>query len=809
MRISYRWLGDLVDHQQKPEEVAEILTHTGLEVEETLHYSTGPKTLNGLVVGEVEEVKDHPNADKLKLTRVNTGGSKKHSIVCGAPNVAKGQKVVVAPAGTELTNIKGDKLKVEKARIRGETSEGMIVAEDEIGLSEDHSGVMVLAENARVGAPPEEYLNIYEDQIFEIDLTPNRTDAMSHLGVARDLAAVLRKPLKKPFKAPGQSAGRTEREKSIKISIDDPQACPRYSGVVVSGVKVQSSPEWMQNRLNVSGIQPVNNIVDATNYVLLELGHPLHAFDLEELKGNAVRIGFAEPGSSFVTLDGEKRTMDGIELMIFNEREAVAMAGIMGGSQSGITGDTRDIFIESAYFDPVITRKASRKHQLMTEASFRFERGADPNITVQALQRVTDLIMEIAGGKVASEIIDEYPGKIDPAEIPLEYNYLDRILGNKLHRDEIKDILRHLEFDIKKETPEGLIVLSPTFRTEVTRPADLTEEIIRIYSLNEIQFDRRVKMHLNPHHEIRREELFKKISGYLIANGFYEMINPPFTGGDRYSRFPEFEKNGEPVSLVNPLSREENYLRNNLLFSALETVLYNINRQNEHLKLYELGRAYYKEGGRFRERSLLSMVLAGNIAQESWYQESRPVNFHYFKGLVENVLAIAGIEDHEFKEIRDELYFSYGMEIFSGKRSIGKFGLVKPQLLKQYDLKQSIFYGVFSRDALEQNYEHYRVSLESIPRFPSISRDLSMLVPENTKFVQLKSTIQKEGGELLKKINIFDVYEGDKIEKGFKSYAIRMVFQEQERTLKDREVDKIMDRVMKALENKEKAIIRK
>lgn len=805
MKISYKWLSEYIDHQQSPESIAKILTNTGLEVEEEETYSNLPPNLDQLIIGEVKQVEQHPDADKLTVTQVDINEGENLQIICGAPNVAEGQKVVVAPVGSTIRNLDGETLKIKKAKMRGVQSQGMIVSEHEVGLGHDQSGIMVMDNHFKVG---EAFLNLYENQyedhIFEIGLTPNRSDATSHIGVARDLAAALDKPIHHPdfgnFKVDSNN-------NPVSINLQEPNKCPRYSGLVIEGIQVQESPEWLQNKLSAVGLQPINNIVDVTNYVMLEWGHPLHAFDLDRIKGNEIIIQSAPKGQGFKTLDGETRTLEGTELMICDVEKPIAFAGIMGGEESGIQNDTKSLFLESAYFDPVSIRRAAKRHQIMTDASFRFERGADPSITIEALKRATLLIKEVAGGTIVSDILDEYPEPIEPATINLNYQYLDTLIGQALPREKVKNILKHLGFSIKEASGDHLTLEAPTYRVDVLRPVDVVEEIIRIHSLDTIEVNQSLKASLSTDKDLGDQHLQSKLSRYLTGNGFLETINPPFTSEEEAQKFPALAGHNT-VQIINPLSQDQNRLRKSSLVNGLHTIQYNINRDQSNIRLYEFGRVYWETEGRIYEGSRLSLYLTGHFHEPSWYQASSSVDFYYLKGIVQNLLNASGVKEWELSEETPE-EFAYNLSYYTADHWLVDFGSVTPKILKSFDIEQEVLYANFDLDILHQANRLTDTIFKPISKFPAIDRDLSVVIPDSVAFSTIKDLIKNTEHQLLKDIRLFDVYQGENMEEGYQSYAFRMVFQDEEKTLKDKEVDKIITAIMERLENKLGAKIRK
>ena len=804
MQISYKWLSEYIDHQQSPETIAHILTNTGLEVEETSTYSNLPPFLEDLVIGHVDKVQPHPDADKLKLTQVSTNKGEPAQIICGAPNVAEGQKVVVAPVGTTIQNQKGEQLKIKRSKIRGVKSEGMIVSEHEIGLGDDQSGIIVMDDRAQIGESVLEHFSSYEDHVFEIGLTPNRSDATSHVGVARDLSAYLNKNIVYPDVSDFEGS---QNQEDVSIQIQAPAKCPRYSGLVIRDIQVTESPDWLKNRLKAVGVQPINNIVDITNYVMMEWGHPLHAFDLDKMEGNEIFVQSAPKGQDFTTLDGETRTLEGTELMICDAQRPIAMAGIMGGLASCIDQETNAIFLESAYFEPVAIRRAAKRHQLMTDASFRFERGADPEITVDALKRASLLIQEIAGGTIATDIMDEYPKPQEPAKVNLEYNYLDTLLGQALPREQIQTILRRLGFKIEKATSKGLNLQVPTYRVDVTRPVDVAEEVIRIHSLDAIEVSYTLTANLAYDNDLSDQKLRDKLAGLLTGNGFLETINQPFTSEKEAEKFPALA--GEnTVQLINPLSQDQNRLRKSPLITGLATLQYNINRDNPNLRLFEFGRVYWEEGAKIYEGDRLSLFMTGDYHSPSWYQEAQSVDFYYLKALVQNLLSVSGIQDWEIaEEDRDE--FAYNLAYYVKDKCLVDFGSVKPAILKPFDIEQEVLYANFDFNLLTTVSRTHRTHYHPISKYPAVDRDLSIKIPESVQFKSIKDLIHQLETRYLKAMKLFDVYQGEHIETGYKSYAFRLVFQDEEKTLKDKEVDKIMKPIMERLEKDLGAEIRK
>ncbi len=786
MKISYNWISKYIDHKLSPEKLGEVLTRAGLEVDGIENFSLAPKGLDGLVVGFVKSATQHPNADKLKLTTIDIGGPELLKIVCGAPNVAEGQKVIVAQIGTKLFPIEGDPFVIKKSKIRGEDSEGMLCAEDEIGFGRSHEGLLILREDAIIGQPFKEYLNSYTDEVFEVSLTPNRVDASSHIGCARDVAALTGQKVKYPI-VPAIDGKSSAPE--IKIIIEDKEACPRYSGIIVKNITVKDSPEWLQNSLKAIGLQPINNVVDVTDYVLHELGHPLHAFDLSKIKGNTIIIKNSDSGSEFITLDKQSRKLDGSELMICNAEEPMAIAGVFGGLESGITNDTKNIFIESAYFNPSRIRKTSRKHQLFTDASFRFERGTDPNATIFAMLRAADLIAEVTGGEIVNCIYDEYPSVISPVKINFDLQYLRKIAGDEIPVDEVKNILESLEIKIISHKDFILELEIPTFKVDVKRSIDVVEEIMRIYSFDKIPLPSLVKSILQTDPLYSKEQLRKKLSAVLTGNGFSEACHLSFTGAH------ENVSAETSVQVMNPISIGLEYIRDNMMKPGLKSVLHNINRQQNDVKLFEYGNTYHIKEGGFYQNSYLSFWSTGSQHQESWYDKQKQVDFYYLKGICEQVIKLAGVKLPDYKEGEDP---GYEYSMVAGKiLTIGKLSVA---VLKEADISKPVFYAEINMDVLLNKAKGKETHYSTISKFPRVDRDLSLSVPKELKYDAIRDLIKRSGSSLLQNIFIFDVYQGEQIRHGYKSYSIRLEFEDKTETLEDKKIDKVMKRILENLE---------
>lgn len=800
MKISYNWLKEFIATDKSPEDISQILTGIGLEVESLEKVQAVPGGLEGLVIGYVKDAQQHPNADRLRVTKVDVGGAEELQIVCGAPNVAAGQKVVVAVVGSTVHPTTGEPFKIKESKIRGELSQGMICAEDEIGLGHDHDGIMVLATDAPVGALAKEYFKLNDDYLFEIGLTPNRADAASHLGTARDIAAFLKIGVTKPdvsaFKVDNQ-------ERTIPVTIEAEAACPRYASVTLSGVKVQESPQWLKERLAVIGVRAINNIVDVTNYVLHELGQPLHAFDADAITGSKVLVKTYPEGTAFTTLDEVERKLSADDLMIGNAEAPMCIAGVFGGAKSGVTDDTTAVFLESAYFNPVSVRKTSKRHGLKTDASFRFERGVDPNITVFALKRAALLIQEVAGGVISSEISDIYPAPVEPFNVEVTYKNIDRLIGKAIGNDTIKSIIQALDITIVNETAEGLSLQVPPYRVDVTRDVDVIEEILRIYGYNNIEIPTQIRASLNTSNRPECDTVQNALSDLLSANGFNEMLANSLTS----SSYAESLDNA--VKLLNPLSSDLDIMRQTLLYSGLEAVAYNQNRRQADLKLYEFGKTYFFEDEKYTETQRMSVFITGGNQQEQWNQKANAVSFYNLKAIVDGLLSRLNITDYTTDEVQDH-EFAYGLQYnFRGSKTLVKFGSVLPGALKKAGVDKEVFYADFNFDTLLNIVRKNKIVNKEISKFPSVRRDLSMLVDTAVTFGQLKQIAQKTERKLLTEVSVFDVYQGDKLPAGKKSYALSFVLQDEEKTLTDKAIDGIMQKLIHNFGKEAGAEIRK
>lgn len=820
MNISYNWLRQYLDLNLSPEELSIVLTNCGLEVESLEQWSSAKNNLDGLVIGHVLECSKIEGTDHLSKTKVDVGNGIVLPVVCGAPNVAAGQNVIVATVGTKLT-MKGQTIEIKKAKLRGESSEGMICAEDEIGLGDSHAGIMVLPESAVAGTPLKDYLQIETDFIFSIGLTPNRTDAMSHIGVARDIKAAInaagfhdnnRKELSLKLPATDHFSP-DNNELDIEVIVEDKRACPRYTGVSISGVKVRESPLWLRNRLLAIGLRPINNIVDITNYVLHESGQPLHAFDAGRIAGGKVIVKKLPASSKFTTLDNAEVELTGDDLIICNAEEGMCIGGVLGGLKSGVTEQTRDIFLESACFNPVTIRKTSKAHAIQTDASFRFERGVDPASTLFALKRAALLIKEIAGGKISSGIKDicEIPGQ---TKVELQWNYLNTLIGKELPRDLVRYILEQLDFIIEDEDKNSLYLSVPFYRVDVTRAADVVEEILRIYGYNQVEIPTHVRSASVSFPKPDFERLRENISGYFTSLGFNEIMNNSLTKAAYYET-DESGRDAELVRILNPLSKDLNVMRKNLLFGGLETIQFNLNRKISNQKVFEFGRVYTLKGsnntvsaGNYSEIPHLSVLVTGNIAPETWYQPVKAVDFHYLKAICENILAKAGLSGVNI-QIRDiETKAGAGLVYTFNQQTLLTIIKVSKALLKYFDIGQEVYYADYYFENLEKAAGDISILYTEIPKFPEVRRDLALLVDKSVRFREIEELAYSTETRLLKQVNLFDTYEGAGIDSHKKSYAVSFVLQDDQKTLTDDIIEKVMKRLLSAFESKLNAQLR-
>lgn len=799
MKISYTWLKEFIALAESPAEVSLILTNIGLEVEDLRHLQAVEGGLQGLVVGEVMECTQHPNADRLKVTKINIVGPELIQVVCGASNVAAGQKVVVATPGTTLYPRGAEAFKIQRSRIRGEVSEGMLCAEDEIGIGESHAGILVLDAAVQAGTPVSEIFKLEDDHVFEIGLTPNRADAASHLGVARDLAAYYKRSVQLPA---AKELSTRQHSLRIPVIVENEQACPRYSSVTLTGVRVGDSPDWMKNRLLAIGVRPINTIVDITNYVLHELGQPLHAFDAARISGGKVVVKNCAAGTPFTTLDGIQRILSEDDLMICNADAPMCIAGVFGGAESGITKQTTAVFLESAWFDPVSIRKTSRRHGLKTDAAFRFERGTDPEMTVIALKRAAGLIVELAGGEIASEIDDFYPAPKPHAVVSLQYKNVARLIGQVLPVDTIRGILLAGGIGILSGNEDGLVLSIPPFKVDVTREVDVIEEILRLYGYNNIELTPQIRASLNPGPKPDPELIRGRAADLLAANGFYEILTNSLTAATQ--RLDP----GTAVEILNPLSTELNVMRQTLAFSGLEVIAYNQKRKNADLKLFEFGKIYATAGEGFREQSRLAIFMTGVKQPEQWNSTPGRQSFHHLKAAVDLVLKRFSVTQLKSVDLQDPL-FAYGLGYQKGEKALVRFGEISAEVLKTMDVEGEVFYADIDYDLLLRTVQKNTITYQEVSKFPAVRRDLSLLIDRAVTFAQLEKIARDAERKLLKEVNIFDVYEGKNLPAGRKSYALSFLLQDDEKTLTDQQIDAVMQKLIATLGQAAGAEIRK
>ncbi len=786
MKISYNWLKQFIDTDKSPEETSTILTAIGLEVESLDKVQAVPGGLEGLVIGYVKECVQHPNADRLRITKIDVGTGEELQVVCGAPNIATGQKVVVATVGCAVYPSTGEPFKIKKSKIRGEESEGMVCAEDEIGLGEGHDGIMVLPEDATVGVLAKNYFNLNDDFVFEIGLTPNRADAASHLGVARDIAAYLQIGVEQnnleAFKLGTKGF-------TVDVEVLDEEAAPRYSGLTISGVTVKESPSWLKEKLAVIGLRPINNIVDATNYILHDLGQPLHAFDADQIIGGKIVVKKCEAGTKFTTLDEVERTLNADDLMICDTEKPLCIAGVFGGLNSGVTEHTKNIFLESAYFNAVSVRKTAKRFALKTDSSFRFERGTDPEMTVVALKKAALLIQEIAGGEITSDIFDKYPNPVAPFEVELSFEQVDKLIGKALGNDKITDIIKALGIEVVNENATHLSLKVPTYKVDVTRSVDVIEEVLRIYGYDNIEIPKKINASLNVSPKPDKEVIQNTIADMLSANGFYEILANSLTKS-AYS-----DNLDQAVKILNPLSSDLDVMRQSMLYSGLEAVAYNQNRRTADVKFYEFGKTYQTTEDKYKEANHLTLFLSGKAESEQWNQNAKPINFFHLKATVDAILKRLGVVNLQSDEVESK-EFAYGIQYRRGAKVLVSFGAVSQKSLKLVDVSKAVFYADINWDMLMMLVKNNKISYKEVSKFPAVRRDLSMLINKDVRFEDLKRIAIKTEKSLLKEVNVFDVYQGDKLPEGKKSYALSFIIQDEQKTLEDKQIDAIMQKLI-------------
>lgn len=806
MKISYNWLKTLINIDLTPQQIDEYLTSSGLEVEGIEAFETIKGGLKGIVIGEVVEKEKHPDADKLSITKVNVGGPELLNIVCGAPNVEAGQKVLVATIGAKLYPTTGEPFEIKKSKIRGQASEGMICAEDEIGLGASHDGILILPSDAVVGTPAAQFFNLQEDAVLEIGLTPNRADAASHYGVARDLAAILncknntdsyQAHLHNIFELPEAS-----NLNKIDVTIENTDACQRYSGLVISGITVKESPTWLKNYLLAIGLRPINNIVDITNFVMHDLGQPLHAFDFDKITGEKISVKTGLAGTKFTTLDGTERTLFENDLMICNANEPMCLAGVFGGLTSGVSQSTTSIFLESAYFNPAFVRKSSKQHGLKTDSSFRFERGTDPEMTVIALKRAAALIFEMAGGVLSMDLLDIYPNVLESFQIAFSYHNCNKLIGKEIDKNIIKHIITSLGIAIQQEGGETLLLSVPQYKTDVTREADVIEEVMRIYGYNNVEESSQIKFTANFADRERMTAAENTTANLLANSGFNEIMGLSLTKESYYN--PETSL----VKVLNPLSTDLNVMRNSMLFGGLESLSYNINRKQADLKFFEFGKTYQTIDADFKyaETKHLTLFVTGRKYAENPYGENNKVDFNYLKACVEAILHKLSIP-FKLNDL-DHSDFNYGLSLAFKSKNLVNVGLVNKSICKKMDINADVFYADFNWDNVLSLVGKAKLEFKEISKFPSVRRDLALLLDKKITYKELEELAFNTERKLLKTVNLFDIYEGDKLEAGKKSYALSFNLQDDEATLNDKQIENVMQKLIKTYTEKVGATIR-
>lgn len=794
MKISYNWLKQFLNIDWNAEKTGDLLTDLGLEVEGIETFETLKGGLKGVVVGKVVSCQKHENADKLKVTSVNIGAEETVQIVCGAPNVAKGQTVAVATVGTTLYDAEGSSWKIKKSKIRGEESFGMICAEDELGLGSSHDGILVLDNDLKAGTPCAEIFDIETDYVFDIGLTPNRSDAMSHYGVARDLRAGLfhlgtQLELITP---PVTNFHIEDRSLKFKIEVEDRTLAPRYCGLSLSGLTVSESPSWLKNRLKAIGINPKNNVVDVTNYVMHELGQPLHAFDASKIPSQQIQVKTLPSGTKFTTLDGIERELHEDDLMICSDNRPLCIAGVLGGMDSGVSENTSQVFLESAYFNPVSIRKTAKRHTINTDSSFRFERGIDIELSQYALKRAAILINQLAGGTITSDAIDEYPVKFEDTQVVLNFDKITKMIGQEIPRETIKSILTSLDIKVNNVTEAGIGVIVPSYRTDVTREADLVEEILRVYGYNNIDFSKKITTSLIFSDKINVHQIENLVANQLISQGFYEMMNNSLTT-------PEHNKEvSDLVTMLNPLSQELSVMRTSMLYQALESIAFNINRKQHDCKFFEFGKTYFPTENGYIEHKQLVLAVTGNQTKETWVHNNSKSTFFYLKGIVEGIMSRMGVRLKEQPLSSKEI--SEGIEFLYNKQVIASLGLVDSGLAKSVGIEQETLYACIQWEVLVKAIQQSKVKFKHIPKNPAVRRDFALLLDKSVAYKDLYDAAYKAERNLLKSVSLFDVYEGKNLPDGKKSYALSFTLQDQNKTLTDQQVDKVMGKIQAEFE---------
>jgi phenylalanyl-tRNA synthetase beta chain len=802
MNISYNWLKNYIEINEDLESLSSVLTQIGLEIGSIEEFCSIEGGLEGLVTGKVLTCEKHPNADKLSITTVDVGASEILNIVCGAPNVAAGQNVIVATIGTTLYTADGS-FKIKKSKIRGEVSEGMICAEDEIGVGTSHAGIMVLPDEIEIGVLAANYFKIENDDVFEIDLTPNRVDAASHIGVARDLAAYYNKP----YTLPNVDLPELTNEGfKIDVEVENTDACPRYMGICMDNIRVCESPEWLKNKLKSIGLNPINNIVDITNFVLHETGHPLHAFDGDKILGNKIIVKTITHGSSFTTLDEVERKLTTKDLMICNAKESMCMAGVFGGINSGITEKTKRIFIESAYFNPVWVRKTAKTHSISTDSSFRFERGADINMAPYALKRAAKLISELGFGVISSKIIDVYTNKIEPKKVNFNFNNCANLIGYQIKKETILRILKSLKINILEEKGNDLLLEIPTYRVDVYREADVIEEILRIYGYNNIPIPEKIEISINKLHKPDNEKLTDTISEMLVSQGFNEIMCNSLIS-DKY--FEDKDKHNNIVRLHNPLSKDLCIMRPSLIFGGLESIQYNLNRKNQDLNFFEFGRSYHSNPdindisniSKYSENKLLGIWITGKKNQLNWNLNDTKSDFFYLKSFVNNIFNKLGIkiDDIDFEICNDDK-FAISQKYHSNNKTLLQIGILSKKLTNIFDIDQEVFFAEINWELILELMVNIQTKYIPVSKFPAVKRDLALLIDKNISYNKLRDIAFKAIGPNLKKVRLFDVYEGKNLEPGKVSYALSFLLEDRNKTMTDSQIEKIMKRLINSYE---------
>ncbi len=808
MKISYNWLKQFIKLPENAEKTGELLTDLGLEVEGIHSFQSVRGGLEGIVVGHVLSCEKHPNADKLNLTKVNIGNGEEVQIVCGAPNIAAGQKVPVATIGTVLYDEKGEEWQIKKGKIRDESSFGMICSEKEIGIGSSHEGIMVMEDDLIPGTPVAEIFEVENDKVFEIGLTPNRADAMGHWGVARDLKAGYQQQSKSlELITPSVSNFHVDsRSLRIPIFVEDSSLAPRYCGITLSDVKVQESPKWLQNRLKAIGLTPKNNIVDVTNYVMHELGQPLHAFDAAKITGNEIHVKTLETGTKFTTLDEVERELHEEDLMICDKEKPLCIAGVFGGLNSGVSQNTNQVFLESAYFNPVSVRKTAKRHGLNTDASFRFERGIDPSITEYALKRAALLITELAGGEITSDIDDLYPKKIEDFQVFLTFEKVNKLIGENLEEETIKSILASLEIRVNNVTETGMGLTIPSYRVDVQRESDVIEEILRVYGYNNIKINEKFNASVSISSKFEDYKLQNIIANQLVGQGFYETMANSLTMPS-HIELSEQLKSEYNVEMLNPLSSDLSVMRQSMLFSGLESIRYNLNRKRRDLKLFEFGKTYHSYVSGRVENKHLSIFVSGNQSGESWNSAGQKGTFFYLKGVIEVIFQRLGIKNLKAAASKNDV-FAEGLMLSSAKAKLVEFGVVKKSILKHFDVDQEVLFADFNWDAVIEIAKAQSNKFVGIPKYPEVRRDFALLLDETVSYAEIETIAAQTEKKLLKEVNLFDVYQGDNLPEGKKSYAVSFTFQDENKTMTDKQIDKIMSKLQYRFENELKAELR-